>query len=103
MGRSGAAPLRLLIPAGICARWIEFVSVGATGASKLSPFGAQSSEHRQKSLCYLLDLLALPAALAEEDYAGGGDGAFGYGDGDEDAVGFHVGVDCEEVRQRDFQ
>ena len=37
-----------------------------------------------------LDLLEFPAAAAEQDYAGCGDGCFGDYDGDEDAVGVQV-------------
>jgi hypothetical protein len=44
-----------------------------------------------------LDFLQLPPASPEENYTGYRHGAFGYYDGDEDAVGAQVGRDGQEV------
>src|SRR6267378_3042613 len=49
------------------------------------------------------DLLAFPAAAAEKEDAGGGDGGFRDDDGPKDAVGVQAEGNCQEVSQRNFQ
>src|SRR5215472_2182572 len=49
------------------------------------------------------DLLAFPAAAAEEENPSSRDGAFGDNDGDVNTVRSHMPGNCEVIRQGNFQ